>query len=482
MRSSSRSPATVPDPVRGSYRRFSGLFRPTSASTAGHPTTSTFGRIQRWDLVGDINSAIPGTTQVLDFSAGDPFGYAPYLPFLDVDADGDAWAGRLARQSLFHVDGDTSTPSAPFSPAGFLLTGLAARPDTNEVWAVYGDPLGQQPAVIHVFEGNLVAPAAPVPIASIDLPPIYAALQIAWVGRDELWLHTVERGLLLLDAFELRANEDFDAAIRLALPVPAQPGAYSFVGRLIGDRATGDAWFSNFQLGEGYRASTDGRLDVFTDYLLPASVDDEGALWSYRLNLDGTISRVRGFSVADDLTVYETPFVAGFDGDSEVETGALWTTTNTPSQLLRMAEDGVITRTISRVIVDGVEVPLPGLRQMSVLRDGTAAIALERIPSVSSPGPGFLLDLTSDPPVATPMLTADEAIAVRNGILDASAAEQSDPFAWSVFGDTANVANNTAATVVIVRPNLPPEPVYTFPAGELALNGVPVFRTSPSYG
>lgn len=340
-------------------------------------------------------------------------------------SDGSAWATSAFGPSLARVS-PTGTLGAVTTTPGRVWTGLAARPDSAEVWAVespdFLDGAGSGNATLVRFDG----PTDP----GTDFPLERAvAIGLAFVSPYEAWVHLAAEGLALVD-FDLLTvpGATFDDAIVLVVPDILDSVS------LLGDPATGACWAVSASIVDEtvYRVSRSGDIETHgTLITFPSFVDPEGALWW--TDKDGI---GRGFSPGIDGVVSSIE-IFGFTGAAlDLSSGSVWVPGAIPPALWRVAEEGTVLDFLPAARIGGVETLLPFLNHFRVSPDGSTAWGLGFTTSESALGL-YRIDLNTRgpdrPPDAVIVLdsAAAEDIEATFQILEPSApVPASTPFVW----------------------------------------------------
>ncbi len=380
--------------------------------------------VQRWGIDASGTNLNPGPTADVELSAWGLFGGVSLV----TDAAGNAWATAMTANELFVVDAEDGAVVAKPSHDGRLLVGAAARPASEEVWAVeVQDWLHAgiaQSTVLARYSGPGDAGAV------FDLGDQLVD-EIAWVDHDTLWIVTPDAGLILVNATELERGRSLEVALLAQLPD-------TFNARSLRvDPIVGTLWASDVISRVNYRARPDGSLTIFdsiTDKLpQPRFVDDDGALWYF----DRASRKVkRGLSPAADGVVESIPVLGGFNAALDFETGGLWAPMIFPPALFRLAEDGTVTDFLTEVLYAGETVPstFPTTLTFRLVPGGTIAWIVPYDLETFAPAGLFRLDLSQRPPAAVRVLEAETLLAfAANGqdiVLEPSSPAAEEPFVW----------------------------------------------------
>ncbi len=353
-----------------------------------------------------------------------------------VDGEGNAWFAPFGEQMVVldaPVTGSpgepfTFVPGIPYSLPDRVVTGLASRPGSGEVWSVYSSsPFTGIESDATLVRHTGIGPADAIPFPLGDTH----ALGLAWVDSDRLWLSLGDRGLVLVNATCLASGGcDLDQAIEVEIP-----DAVDAV-HLVADPWSGTCWAAGLWEEDGLRAEIDGTLVAFSGFEFEVQfVDPDGALWFYA---DDRLVRA---SMPDSSRVLaRVPLTPVHAVSVDADTGGVWIPTRGPSTLNRVAEDG---RVVVSMPVERMGNALGPLSLFQRSPGGTDGWALALDPYGGTHKGIYHVDL-SDPDGSTTTLHSFLGSFAVDGFFSPSAPlPQSTPFLWS--------ATQTASTPPVVR-------------------------------
>lgn len=384
-----------------------------------------------------------------------PHGYVvPMQDLLAVDGDGNAWTG-LTGETTFDVallgTAASMGQAIPIDLAPLALRGMAARPQTGEVWVVAG-----MPDVGEAQHARLLRYQAPGAAPEQWAIGVDAAAAIAWIDEHTFWmqvddrLHRIDGSLLVA----LGPGTPVLSASLLSVPLEGvnlfERTSYvvdPVTGRLFADR--GDLLLV---------ASPDGASLVLEHPSLslpiPSAFDREGALWSFGIGPSG-FTTFRGLALSDGV-VGRTHVTTTTATQADLRTGGFWVFSREPRALVLHSEDGAAIRRETRVVEDGLPTAIPELARFRISPDARYAIALDDSAGMI-PAPFVWLDLTTSPPE---LHRTNQVSANLSGVTEPLApigfVKSSPGAAW--WAEGADVGVRTPAGFV---------PVLTIGAGEL---------------
>lgn len=380
-------------------------------------------------------------------------------PRIVVDGRGDAFVIAADFSTTLWRVRDPAGASAVVEDLGVAanraLTGLGARPRTNETWGieirnyllpVVGTPDPARIVRYHVeTDGTLVADPAIALDADI-------ADSLYWVNESEFWIHIGGDGVRLVDADQLEVA-GLDGATLAHVPLEN-------VSSMVVDPATGECWAFP-SAGFVSVIKPDGRVRTIAGAVKTGiGFDPDGALFFYAGFLG------RGFAPGT-IAVVDRHFYGSGEARYDPASGGVWAAGSAPPSLLHVGIDGSIDDSITTLAITGVggataTAPMNAVQPMFLSREGTTAYAFERDTSGSGV-PGFLgllrVDLGARPPRATrildtgaaafgPYMTGNANFAGGNS-LGLATPSSGSPFFWA-FNDATKryliVATNGAAS------------------------------------
>lgn len=288
---------------------------------------------------------------------------------IEIASDGSAWIAREGGAALVvRVPPVTGALVESSLPAGRIATGIASRPETDEVWVlesrdfIGGTGLGPVHLFRYTGSGALIADAA----VDADL-----ATGLRWADAESFWTFVPGEGLLLLDADEFFAGTSLPLSTRTAFPEVLS------VEKMVVDAMTGDCWVS--AAGDAsYRATPSGELLLMEALqpIQPAGVDGSGGVF-YTQGVFHS-QPTRGHSMDSGATAVSLALNSLGRGGVDRTNGWLWVPTLLPATLVQIGEQGQAVRTVDRFVVDGVDVPVPSLFPFRLSADGQTAWGMER--------------------------------------------------------------------------------------------------------
>lgn len=346
-----------------------------------------------------------------------------------VDSSGAAYIPDDLGSRVTWIDPTGTTTIDDVIAGSETVLGVAARPETNEVWAVVVS-VAENAAQLVVLRDGVADPDRISLGVSVAFAP-------GWIGRDELWLHVSESGFYRLDARELERLAGTGVPALDAAMIEINSGAYD-VTDIVVDRLSGEAWASGNATGDLYRATPGGEFAVFDIAEPPA--DPLVADAESRLVFTTPGKLHRGSSPSEDGVITSLGLLVGGAPEPDLETGGLWTPILVPPSLALLGENGSFQRfhtTVDMTTGPGtsVELPFPLLRLLRIAPGRPLAFGVGAVLPAFSPGPIFRFDLDVDPIRATAFIGSGAAInLVANGsILEVSAPVGTEaPFAWTV--------------------------------------------------
>ena len=422
----------------------------------GPSTASGPMQVKTWTTTGNVlgSESTRGTFE-------DTGSLAPGLR-IDIASDSSAWIARKGGAGGFvRVAAASGAPLLTPAVAGRVVTGLAPRPGTGEVWImetrdfVTGTGLEgtriQRYSADGTFQEERDVDAA-------------LAIDIRWANGDSFWTYVPGAGLLLLDAEVFFDGADRPLATRQSFP------EVQGVARLFVDDATGDCWATTGG-DTAYRATVDGKLDTMRvlDGIEPATIDAAGALWFAASTTLG-----RGLAVQEDASIGEASIHSLGRGGVDRTTGWIWVPTLAPTALVQFGERGQLLRSIDQFVVGGIPRPVPILYPFRLSADGTTAWGVER---GNLSGSGAVLGLwridldeATSSSVVAEMIAGSEAsdwlqgTAVGlQGVMEPSPPGISPPYLW-VYNRTTGGVHQVAEDGIVSAA------LFTVPAAERTLN------------
>lgn len=346
------------------------------------------------------------------------------FPIFSIDGAHRLWRGNFffgaATFAVFDASGPAGTP---VSEEERTLTALAARPGTDEMWALWiPDIFSASTAGSSVLNRFTSPTAAP---ERFELPNTYA-FGLKWVDKDRFWIFQPSRGMLLVEADLLTDEDSFDDAVLLEVP-DVIDGFSTLV-----EPDSGTVWASDFDTSTIYRSTITGEADVFlADGYGLQVVDQTGAIWFRAPN---------GYSYRG-LAPDSTPFVtsrAAFTFDNGIAfdpaTGGVWASVPLSGLIQQIAEDDTLGRSFSTLSYTHGGF----LTSLAVAPHGTSLYAIEV--AVGETGLGVMrFGLEDEPPTGSVILGATVAQQIQDHGGNLSAAPpfgSQPPRLWMVAGTT----------------------------------------------
>lgn len=346
-------------------------------------------------------------------------------PLTAIDDAGRMWMGQfLFGNRLAVVDGAGQLFEGILEPDR-RLTAVESRPSTDETWALWmPDFLVGSTSGSATF-ARYTAPEAPPELIETSA---FFAFGLAWIDPDRFWTFDPYRGLLLVDASLLDAGAPFESSIIRIVPDVFE----GFV--VMAEPDSGTAWATDFEGLVTSRVTIDGDVTEFTTSGISLEqVDRTGALW---FTEDQALSRAL-VPAGDGVVTSHPAFTFDQGASADPTTGGIWVSTPLSGLLTLVAEDGRVVRSISTIVLDGEERPLPFLLHVSVAPHGSAIYGVEVDAIGENTGSILRIDTSTHPPSASRVVDAATADTVYDlgGNVDAGPARTGQaPVLWMVTG------------------------------------------------
>lgn len=368
------------------------------------------GTLRRYDLSGAVGAEITYVPPP-EASLGD-------IPLVVVDPTGNAWMSSVGATSLVRVDAVTGAGVELLSDPARVITGLAARPGTNEVWALEGSnpDAGDGAASTLVRFG----PASELARYPLELGGFRAGA--GWLDSNRLWIG-IPGGVQLLDA--TRLPDGIDAAIIREVALDADPGV------LYVDPATKTCWATAFNgLDTTYEISEDGFVIPHVDKGFVNWQERNGRLWILAGN------SYRGYSLTRTAISASAFLAAEGPPRRDSATGGFWVESSSSGSIRHYDMRGSIIESVDTAR-DGASGPLIGFPATEAIwtsPDGEWIWAL-------TPGNElYRFDLSARPPIRS-LVLADASAMVESGSPDEPILLVADPGAAVPFAWVANATS-----------------------------------------
>lgn len=391
-----------------------------------------------------LAAELPYTTHPLDAGLDLPDNQLGTFPMAILSSAGEPWIART-----FGAEVVSFAPNGtPFvdSLGEHTASGLAARPETGEVWVA---------ATAGAGSAKLVRYDAERIRADFTLPS--AAVQgLAFADRDRVWLVTPVHGLVLLDLEAFIGGASFESCLELSHPDVLL--GFGDGPSVRTDPRTGGVYLTGD--GVAWHAETSGFLESYDGNPM-AFVDPAGALY---FDQGGTLHR--GSSTTVDGVAARSPqakeAVAAYDWRG----GGVWSVvaiSPDDSAFLLVDPSGAANRTWGGVVTDAAPTVVESIATitnvLSASVDGSTLWALGGVSALT--GEPIRLDafrfgfgpVPVRVPFAVPQSSVDEV-----WFLEPLAPLEGGPArkAWAGVSEVVSILDATDASIT---------PVYTFPEG-----------------
>ncbi|HVO30695.1 MAG TPA: hypothetical protein VMV18_08160, partial [bacterium] len=253
-------------------------------------------------------------------------------PLLEVDSTGAAWFSLVNSTALGHSA--ASGVSMLSTSAGHLVTAMAARPGSSELWELDNARL------------PTTAPAATLAawdstddhVRRFALGPEFATA-LSWLDPSTLWIARVGDGVRVLDTDILETTGNVDLATLVHYPMS------DHIDALVADPSTGDAWAHTTNLNL-LRLGRFGEVSLYPEDTTPLFADDDGSIWF----ADATQAPGRGHTVTSDGALFRVPVSSLLSyANVDDEDGSVWVFSTDDRTLRHWATDGTLLGEIGTV-------------------------------------------------------------------------------------------------------------------------------------